>query len=449
MSTEQFYAQLPSIQQFIDITSPEHFVDLPFDWQIVISDIVGSTQAVEEGRYKDVNLLGACSIVAILNLDKSLEIPFVFGGDGASILIPPRLVKAAKQALLATQQIAQTRFGLHLRVGLVPVADVVAAGWDLKIAKLKVSENYNQSIFVGGGLTYATDLVKDKSPSNPYQLQPSLEPLQANFAGLECRWQDIHSPHGEVLSLLVLALGSEVEQYRTYKAAIAKIQDIFGEDENLRPVNAQTLNLSFLNKNLRPETKARAASNSWWHQQAYLLKAKVENILGTSFMNLQAQIGEVDWGAYKQIVMAATDYRKFDDMLRMVIAGTTAQREALNQYLESQYKAGKLVYGVHCSDRALMTCLVFERSGQQVHFIDGADGGYALAAKSMKAQLQRKAENWPVYAKMMRLQKVNRQHRLKSLNFHRDDRFSLPISNPVPRHSPQTLQTVLRRHRAS
>ena len=40
-------------------------------------------------------------------------------------------------------------------------------------------------------------------------------------------------------------------------------------------------------------------------------------------------------------------------------------------------------------DRALMTCLVFEREGRQVHFVDGADGGYALAAKAMKARMKR------------------------------------------------------------
>jgi hypothetical protein len=33
-----------------------------------------------------------------------------------------------------------------------------------------------------------------------------------------------------------------------------------------------------------------------------------------------------------------------------------------------------------------MTCLVFSLAGDHVHFIDGADGGYALAAKQMKQQ---------------------------------------------------------------
>jgi hypothetical protein len=46
-----------------------------------------------------------------------------------------------------------------------------------------------------------------------------------------------------------------------------------------------------------------------------------------------------------------------------------------------------LVYGLHVSKHALMTCLVFDRFGKQVHFVDGSGGGYALAAKQMKEQL--------------------------------------------------------------
>jgi hypothetical protein len=36
-----------------------------------------------------------------------------------------------------------------------------------------------------------------------------------------------------------------------------------------------------------------------------------------------------------------------------------------------------------------MTCLVFSlEESRHVHFVDGADGGYALAALQLKAQLQ-------------------------------------------------------------
>lgn len=76
-------------------------------------------------------------------------------------------------------------------------------------------------------------------------------------------------------------------------------------------------------------------------------------------------------------------------MLRMVISGTADQSRRLQRYLERQYQAGRLVYGLHIASSALMTCLVFERSGRQVHFVDGGDGGYALAALEMKQRMGR------------------------------------------------------------
>jgi len=45
------------------------------------------------------------------------------------------------------------------------------------------------------------------------------------------------------------------------------------------------------------------------------------------------------------------------------------------------------ILGFHMPDRALMT-LVFEHNGWQVHFGDGADGGYAYAAKVMKTKMK-------------------------------------------------------------
>jgi hypothetical protein len=72
----------------------------------------------------------------------------------------------------------------------------------------------------------------------------------------------------------------------------------------------------------------------------------------------------------------------------MVIAGTEAQRAELTSYLEEEYRSGRLAYGVHVTDRALVTCVVFERMGRQVHFVDGADGGYAMAARELKQRLR-------------------------------------------------------------
>ncbi|MEG4986968.1 DUF3095 domain-containing protein [Microcoleus sp. BR0-C5] len=389
MNSENFYSQLPLLDNFIKITDQGNFVDVPDDWYIVVTDIRGSTKAIEAGKYKEVNLLGACSIVAVLNVAGKTEIPFVFGGDGASLLMGPSLLPAAKIALRATQQMAKTQFDMDLRVGAVPVQVVAAANYPVKIAKLKVSENYNQAVFIGGGLTRATELIKDPAAGNIYSIKNNGISATADFSGLECRWQDIPSKYGEIVTLLVMVrsdLGQQSHQF--YRNILKKINYIYGKENSLNPIDSKNLKLTLSSTKLIQETLVRARSATWLDHQLYLSKIQLETALGSLLMNLKVKTEELDWGVYKDIAIAATDYRKFDDMLRMVISGNEWRRKKLTGYLERNYREGKLVYGLHVSDRALMTCLVFERGGHQVHFIDGADGGYALAAKDMKQRMQ-------------------------------------------------------------
>ena len=417
MSTDNFYAALPAIDNFLAATNFQNFVPVPDDWYIVITDIVNSTQAIEQGKYKEVNFLGACSITAVLNAAGKLEIPYIFGGDGASILIPPILWVQTRQVLLATRRLARTQFHLDLRVGIVPVSVVAAANHEVRVAKCQISANYHQAFFSGGGIDFATNLIKNPQTASLYQLDAEnidTNSDKADFSGLECRWQSIPSLYGETVSLLILAMAHQTEANTAiYREAIEKIKAIYGEDEDWHPVVERNLQLTFKTKELLAETKIRAKSSGWFDQQRYLLQIKLENVLGSLFMQFKPTIGPMKWGLYKKIVIAATDYKKFDGTLRFVISGTAPQREELTNYLEERYQQGKLVYGLHVSDRALMTCLVFERHGNQVHFVDGADGGYTLAAKVLKAKMKRKAINWKTYLKLAKLRPVPSPERLQ------------------------------------
>jgi hypothetical protein len=330
MSTESFYADLPVLDDFIEITNSENFKSVPRDWYIIITDIVGSTKAIELGRYKDVNILGACSIVAVLNIAGKIEIPFVFGGDGAAVLIPPSLFAEARQALLATRQRARIEFGMDLRVGAVPVPDVAVAGYDIKVAKLKVSENYCQAAFNGGGLSYATQLLKNPLSASIYNYGNSISPAKADFSGLECRWQDIPSKHGETVSLIVKVTADNSDIInRIYQEVIEEIQAIYGSEDDFNPIDKKYLKLAFSYKYLRAETLLRAKSSKVVHKSLYFLKILIENLLGWFLMTFKVQLQDVDWGVYKENAIAATDYKKFDDMLQMVIDGNESQRKKL------------------------------------------------------------------------------------------------------------------------
>lgn len=391
MSTEFFYTDLPTIDDFLDVTDPINFHSVPDDWYVVITDIIGSTKAIESGRYKDVNLLGASSIVAVLNIAVKLEIPFVFGGDGASILIPPSLFLQTKLALLATSRLARKSFDMDLRVGAVPVAEVIAANYDVKVAKLKISDNYYQAAFTGDGLEYATELIKNPATAYRYIYRDTGEQAEADFSGLECRWQEIPSKNGETVSLIVRATSGNPTMYNNiYRTLILRIRSIYGNEKSANPITEENLKLAFDYKRLKSETLLKTKSSNFWSISSYFCKILLENYLGWLLMTFKIKWPDGDWGKYKKLAIAATDYKKFDDMLRMIIDGNFIQRKRLKDFLEKNYQQGKLVYGLHTSDCSLMTCLVFERHGRQVHFVDGGNGGYASAAKAMKQRIKNK-----------------------------------------------------------
>lgn len=394
MASDTFYANLPPLQRFLDLANPHNFAEAPADWYALITDVVASSQAIARGQYKEVNLLGASSIVAVLNAVDPLEVPFVFGGDGALLLVPPSTVHAARAALLGVRELAHASFGLDLRVGIVPLT-ALRPGQTIRVAKFQLIPTYCQASFIGGGLTYATELVK----TNPtYQLDGPGVGAGANLAGLECRWQDIPSPSGHTLSLIVAALpsGSYVNDY-LYREVLTTIHDIYGEGEGYHPVAPTALKLSLNPRRLWEEAKARAHGLRWRDRVIYIARAYLENLIGLGLMWFGVTAGGVAWGCYKADVRTASDHRKIDDMLRMVIAGSPAQTAQIVAYLEERLSQGHLVYGVHVSDRALMTCLIMHRRDRHIHLIDGADGGYALAAEQLKARLQGKAQNWPTY----------------------------------------------------
>jgi len=79
--------------------------------------------------------------------------------------------------------------------------------------------------------------------------------------------------------------------------------------------------------------------------------------------------------------------QKFYDTLRMTIDSRPEQRKRLVEYLGLKKNSGTIFYGIQISDSALMTCMVFDRKDHHLHFVDGASGGYALAAKQMKSQI--------------------------------------------------------------
>jgi hypothetical protein len=88
-SVDRFLATVPSFARFGQILDPQLYAALPDDWVVGLADVVSSTQAIEAGHYKNVNMAGAAVIAAVSNALGNAPYPFVFGGDGASLLCLP------------------------------------------------------------------------------------------------------------------------------------------------------------------------------------------------------------------------------------------------------------------------------------------------------------------------------------------------------------------------
>ena len=89
---------------------------------------------------------------------------------------------------------------LVMRVALVPVAAIRAQGLDVRVARFGPSPNLSYAMFSGGGLGWADAAMKRGEfavPAAPSGTQPDL-------TGLSCRFEEIPSTRGLILSVLVV-----------------------------------------------------------------------------------------------------------------------------------------------------------------------------------------------------------------------------------------------------
>ncbi len=384
---DRFYAELAPFDRFTDFADVSAYDPVPDDWLVLCADVRGSTHAIEEGRYKDVNLIGAACITAVLNVSGDVEVPFVFGGDGAVIVVPPVLRAAAQVELVALQEMARTKFDLDLRVGVVPVEDLRQRKMDVAVRKYQLSEGNFLAMFSGGGIELAEKLLKSEDADNPYVLKPDAGAGPPSLDGLSCRWEPLKPQGGVMLTMMVKAKSSSAAQEKqTMGAVLEALWEILGTGtRQASPARPDTMKFRWPPRNAWKE--ALVTSGSRFPVGAYL------GVLLTSLVQvwchvLGKKVANYDGATYGDELRANTDFRKYDDMLRMVLDVTEVQADDIDAYLRQRFEAGEVVYGIHRAKSALMTCVVFSlQQGEHIHFVDGAEGGFAMAAVDLKRRL--------------------------------------------------------------
>jgi len=377
ISGESFYGTIPVFRGFTSLMDPKLYLPLPEDWSIGVADIVDSTKAIAAQRYKAVNMAGAAVIAAVTNALGGREFPFVFGGDGASFAVAPADLEAAREALAATATWVREDLDLKMRVALVPVSAIRAKGLDVRVARFGPSANLSYAMFSGGGLAFADAAMK----RGEFAVPEAPEGTQPDLSGLSCRFEVIPASRGLILSVLVMpASGADPLAFRKVIEDIIHLVE--RSPEAGRPVPPQGPPLKWPPQGLDYEARAIRGGS--------LLKRKASLLAFTFFayvlMRFDIKAGGFLPKIYKRQVVENSDFRKYDDGLRMILDCTPELERALSDRLVAAARDGIVRYGLYQQDAAMMTCFTPSAlRSDHVHFIDGARGGYASAATALKA----------------------------------------------------------------
>jgi hypothetical protein len=373
-----FYANVPVFTRFEEVTDARLYVPLPDDWLLGLADVRSSTAAIARGGYKSVNMAGASVVAAVGNALGAHDFPFVFGGDGASFAVPPEGAAASREALAASIVYAGEELAMSLRAALLPVSAVREAGLDVRVARFAPSPDVRYAMFSGGGLAWAEQAMK----RGAFTVEPAPPGTRPDLTGLSCRFEKVPSSRGTILSLLVVPASAEAapEFWRLIESLLALTAD---PSEAGRPVTRTSLFVKWPPTGLELEARSRhKPGRPLWLDR---IDVAVRTLFSFLVFRFRINVGRFSPVTYYGELVENSDFRKYDDALRMTLDCTEHLAEKIGALLADAARRGIARHGLHRQSDALVTCVTPTMYGNHFHFIDGAAGGYATAALSLKA----------------------------------------------------------------
>ncbi|TCU64052.1 hypothetical protein EDE08_11741 [Bradyrhizobium sp. R2.2-H] len=374
--TEDFYASVRPFDNFSQIAHFDRYLPLPDDWFLGIADVAQSTKAIKTGRYKAVNTVGAAVLVAITNALPNLSFPYVFGGDGATVAIPGKHLDTVKYALAQTAAWADDTLDLLLRVAIVPLWAIRAAGHDVRTARYAASDNVSYAMFSGGGVAWAERQLK----KGQFGISPATSNAKPDLSGLYCGFGPIPTEHGTILSIIAIPFGEQ----RSYAALVADVLALieFSSHRSGHPLPERGPLPPWLGGKLPRLLSKRLPHTNLLTALADGLRA----IKTRAILSAGIRIGRFDPLDYRRNISKNTDFRKFDDGLKMTVDCSLEIADAIEARLLSAQLSGICVAATHRQTSAYLTCYISSNiRSDHVHFVDGADGGYAAAAAKLKS----------------------------------------------------------------
>lgn len=380
MSDRYFYRNIPVTDKTFGelISDKKNFFDVPANWHIIVTDIRNSTGAYDKGKYFEMNIASASCIILAINIAKkeNLEIPFIYGGDGASIVVPEELLDQTLEELSTLRKNVGKNFGISLRVGSVKVSEIEEAGHHLLVAKYRVAKKYSQAVFLGPGLYEAEKIMKSDARHETKRLGKN---TKLDLSGLQCRWDTIEPPKRktEIVTMIIDATDDK-NHGDVYKKIVKKLDLVYGDFEERHPVSHNKIRHATDFKTIKLASYAKFGYFNPFYIFNQMIRSRISKVL----IKLKAPIRLHD--DYTKEIVTATDTLKIDGSLKTIVAGNKKQREEFLDYLNNLEKKGEIYFGYHVSDSTTMTCYIHKKDNEYINFLDGAGGGYVQAARILK-----------------------------------------------------------------
>lgn len=374
-----FFEALTPFTHTRDSFEPRFYSPAPDDWLLALTDVASSTRAVEAGRYQLVNLAGVAGIAAVRNVCGGQTIPFLFGGDGAVLLVPPEFEAAARNALATTIAFVRETYDLTLRAGMMTVGEIRRRGREVLVARYEPTPGNSFGLFAGGGVQLLEIALKGRDDGAKGVAIEAAVQGEPDLTGLSCRWSPLQSKRGKMLAI-ILAGSADLREAHDRILMIAD-----PEGRGVSPVRLDNLKTKWPPRTLMLEARASAGRLPVFLRAAVLA---AHTLFAWLIFRTGRKAGRFDPARYMDEMTRNTDFSKYDDMLAMVIDCPEDRIAMIRAHLDERMNRRELDYGMHIADTALMTCLVESASDyRHVHFIDGGDGGYTMAAREMKARI--------------------------------------------------------------
>jgi hypothetical protein len=223
----------------------------------------------------------------------------------------------------------------------------------------------------------------------PVSSSAPIEP--PNLEGLSCRWHPIEARKGSILSVIILP---QKQHDEAFTALTEQVLSIFQEEDNRgSPVPKEGPKYAFWSKGIDLESAKESDPEKKKSQKKWV---RFVTIFAWCLAKFNINYNGFSAKHYAEVVSANTDFRKFDDGLKMTVDCNQSQFTRLEDLLTQEHQTGTCFFGLHAQDQALITCIVpSPMEDDHIHYVDGAKGGYAVAALAMKEQMKKTKEALP------------------------------------------------------